>query len=290
MRPATAAERHPALDILSFGRWDDAFGALHVRVDRMLGEDRAQRLFDVIADRKAIKAEISDLIEELYAIGKPSAGSLALAWEMLTADPRKPASLYFLPQLQFVLNQADLEANDDSELRRRLRVWWEAADGLHLTAKVSLFRLADPEAECWPEEPDVITLLRERTSTSATLFADLGLPTLVVMPKDKSSKLNNYHGAFKDLIGAAMPLVVVRDLQRTSRRGFARWCWSDRREPARAVSCGAWPTWSASMSTGSTGRHRPTTNSAAPPRHGRIPKSRCRRARSLSRGRRTRWC
>jgi ATP-dependent Lon protease len=34
------------------------------------------------------------------------------------------------------------------------------------------------------------------------------------MPKDKSSKLNNYHGAFKDLIGAAMPLVVVRDLQR----------------------------------------------------------------------------
>jgi hypothetical protein len=189
------------------GRWADAFGALHARVDRML-EDRARRLFDVIADRKATQAEISDLIEELYGIGKPSAGALALAWEMLTADPRKPASLYFLPQLQFALDQADLDANVDAVLRQRLRFWWEAADGLHLAAKVSIFRLADPEAECWPEPQD------NHTSTSATLFADPGLPTLVVMPKDKSSKLNNYHAVFKDLVGAAMPLVVVRDLQR----------------------------------------------------------------------------
>jgi ATP-dependent Lon protease len=213
MRPATAAERHPALDILLMGRWDDAFGALHTRVDRTLGEDRAQRLFDVIADRGLIQEEIAALIEELYAIGKPSAGALALAWSMLTADPRKPASLYFLPQLQFALDNTWLSAVDEAELRKRLRVWWQVAEGEHKTQKVSIFRLADPEAECWPE-PEYAKAAQQHVSTATSLFADLGLPTLVVMPKDKSSKLNNYHGAFKDLVDAAMPLVVVRDLRR----------------------------------------------------------------------------
>jgi ATP-dependent Lon protease len=49
-------------------------------------------------------------------------------------------------------------------------------------------------------------------STSATLFADLGLPALVVMPKSKASKLNNFHAQYKDLVDAALPLVVVRDV------------------------------------------------------------------------------
>jgi ATP-dependent Lon protease len=54
--------------------------------------------------------------------------------------------------------------------------------------------------------------LEPRTTTSRELAQALGLPTLVVMPKDKASKLNNYHSAYKDLVDAALPLVVARDV------------------------------------------------------------------------------
>jgi ATP-dependent Lon protease len=134
---------------------------------------------------------------------------------MLTADPRKPESFRFLPQLQFAIDHADLEAEDAADARQRICVWWRAAEGEWPVSQVSIFRIAaiettpgddlqDPEPELHPQEMT--------TSTSATLFADLGLPTLVVMPKDRASKLNNFHSQYRDLVDAALPLVVARDV------------------------------------------------------------------------------
>lgn len=210
MKPAPT-ERHPALILLTASRWDDAFGMMHVHSEPLIGAARAQCLLDAVHDRTALRTEIFETIEKLYAIGTPAAGALALAWSMLTCDPRKPASFHtVLPQLQHALDQANLEADDDADVRRRLRTWWEAADGEYRTSKVSIFRLADPEAECWPDplapEPEVV-------QTSTPQSPDLGIPTLVVMPKSKTTKIKSEHVSYKNMVDAALPLVVVRDLQ-----------------------------------------------------------------------------
>lgn len=216
MRPATAAERHPALNILLYSRWDDAFAWLHgmstnvatrVRLDEVLACSASA------SDRAAVQVAVAGVIEDLYSIGTLKAGALALAWSMLTVNPRVPVSFHgVLPQLQHLVDSSGLAADDDADLLRRLRTWWQAAEGEFNTASVSIFRLADPESECWPD-PLTPELEVVQPSTSQTLFVDLGLPTLVVLPASKASKLNNYHAAFKDLIDVALPLVVVRDLR-----------------------------------------------------------------------------
>ena len=211
MRPATDIEKHPALNILMMGRWDDAASWLHGASTDQTPRCRLDDLMASFAERGACQIVIVDLIEDLYAVGTPAAGALALAWSMLTCDPRKPASFHtVLPQLQHALDQTNLEADDDADVGRRLRTWWEAADGEYRTSKVSIFRLADPEAECWPDplapEPEVV-------QTSTPQSPDLGIPTLVVMPKSKAAKIKSEHVSYKNMVDAALPLVVVRDLQ-----------------------------------------------------------------------------
>jgi len=213
MRPATAAERHPAFDLLMCGRWDDAFGTLHARSEKVIGAERAQALLDALSDRKAMREEIRDLVDLLYACASPNDGATALAWSMLNCDPRKPETFHaVMPQLQHALDAADLPADDDAGLRRRLRVWWRAAEGEFKTAKVSIFRFADPEAECWPDPAEPNAALAFVRSTPAATASG---PTLVVMPKVKATKLNSFHSPYKDLVDAPLPLVIVRDLARS---------------------------------------------------------------------------
>lgn len=202
--------RHLALLLLLASRWDDAFGMLHSVSEPTLGDERCQALLDAANDRAAVRGEIFGTIERLYALGTPHTGALALAWQMLTCDPKKPDSFVpVLPQLQHLLDNTDMTADADADLRRRIRVWWKAADGDFRTSKVSIFRLADPEAECWPDEPE-FTMKQQPVKSAAA--APSG-PTLVVMPKARSSKLNNYNAHYKEMVDAALPLVVVADVQ-----------------------------------------------------------------------------
>ena len=71
--------KHPALQLLMFSRWDEAFGHLHSISEGLLGEKRAQDLLDAVHDRKAVRKEIRDAVEALYADGTPAVGALALA-------------------------------------------------------------------------------------------------------------------------------------------------------------------------------------------------------------------
>lgn len=203
MRPATHAERQHALVILTLDRWDDAFVTLHAASQGQLGVKRSQAMLDALGDRAAVRTVIMENIEYLYSVGTPAAGALALAWAMLTADPRRADSLYFLPQLQWALDTANLDADEDADARRRLRTWWRAADGEYRTSKVSIFRLADPGAQCWPDP--LLPIEAKVPPASAG-------PSLVVMAQGKASKLNSFHAAYKYLVDAPMPLVVVRDL------------------------------------------------------------------------------
>ncbi|WP_210183132.1 AAA family ATPase [Bradyrhizobium sp.] len=179
----------------------------------VLDTQRLQAMLDVAGDRKPLQREIRAAVEVLYGMGKPATGALALAWSMLTCNPRRPASFWpVLPQLQHILDNAELEDDDDELARRRLRTWWRAADGDFVTAKVSIFKLADPEAECWPDVQVEAAFDLSYRNETVQPRVDPG-PTLVVMPKAKAAKLKNDHASWKDLLDAALPLVVVRDVQ-----------------------------------------------------------------------------
>jgi ATP-dependent Lon protease len=205
---------HPALQVLMFSRWDDACGWLYNATEAALGDVIAKSFLDVLADRVAVQAEIVDLLDHLYAIGTPRAGAIALAWQMLTADPRKLASFSMLPQVQFAIDHAELDADDDADVRARVRIWWRAAEGEWTGSEVSIFRIADVETQRdvdVDDQPDPRGELREMAGSAS---ATRGAPTLVVMPKSKASKLNSFQTAYKDLVDAALPLVVVRDVAR----------------------------------------------------------------------------
>ena len=92
-RPAHA---HPALEMLTFQRWDAACGWLHGKSTALAPRWRLDDVMSIFADRKAVREAILALIEDLYAEATPATGRLALAWQMLTADPRQPATFRFL--------------------------------------------------------------------------------------------------------------------------------------------------------------------------------------------------
>jgi ATP-dependent Lon protease len=209
---------HPALQLLMFSRWDTACGWLLGKSTDLAPRWRLDDVMSNFGDRKAVRETILALIEILYAGFTVETSQLALAWSMLTVDPSKPESFSsVLPALQHALDTSDLDKPADAELRERIRSWWRGGKGEWTESEVSIFRIADVETQHdgdVSDPPDPEPKLQEMaTSTSATLFADLGLPTLVVMPKDKSSKLNSFHAQYKDLVDASLPLVVARDVQ-----------------------------------------------------------------------------
>lgn len=222
-KDSSTPARHPALAILASDRWDDAFGVLHHASEHLLGDACAQALLDKLGDREEVRAEILLTVDALYAIGTIEAGNLALAWSMLTCDPRKPDSFnHVLPQLQHTLDTAGLDPEGDAELSRRLRCWWEACDGMCTGSAVSIFCIAAIAAEDGvdddlpppePADPKEETVETVFLMNSSPLRSPSG-PSLVVLSAAKASRLNAATAAYKDLIGVALPLVVVRDLAR----------------------------------------------------------------------------
>jgi ATP-dependent Lon protease len=206
--------QHPALQALMMPRWDHAFGSLQPPTRDVIGDDAIMCLIDaVMRDRTSAQVAIRSLVDDLYARGTPDAGALALAWSMLTADPRKPKSFRFLPQLQFAIDHTNLFGDEITDVSERIRIWWRAAEGEWTDSDFSIFRIAEVEAirdSCNDVHPDPAE--QQEIGHTSTPFADIGLPTLVVMPSDKATKLNNFHGAYRDIVDAALPLVVVRDV------------------------------------------------------------------------------
>jgi ATP-dependent Lon protease len=200
--------QHPALVVLLIDRWDDAFGFLHHQSKELLGNDRAQRLHDAYA----VQAEIHAVVDALYARGKVASGELALAWSLLTCDPRQPATFHrVLPQVQFALDNPGLSADDDANVRDRIRIWWRAAEGEFTASKKSMFAIAhDMPDDVYVPDPEVEQPSAE--TVSSWFSAPYAGPTLVVMPKSRASKLNNHNAVFKDIVDKPLPLKVARGL------------------------------------------------------------------------------
>lgn len=224
---AGRAERLPmtdpryALQTLLQSRWADALGLLFAPTATFVGVARMQPLIGATLDatgaRAATLEQIRALIETLYASGTPATGDLALAWLMLTADPREPASfLPIMPQLQFMLDSTELDERAESELRSRIRVWWRGLQGAFIDARASIFRIAadetnpltegDPEFEA---APDFGGLHRPHIPPRPALPVG---PTLVVMPAKLATRLNNFQSGFKPIVDKAIPLVVALDV------------------------------------------------------------------------------
>jgi ATP-dependent Lon protease len=208
---STAPANAPLPVVLLLHRgWPQAAGAFwaHLRAIESDYKDLGDAFWSGEKDRA--KAAARALADRLFAVG---AGEEALAALMLAADPQEPATFQsFMPQLAFAAEhlweRPTAEATRDS-LRRRLQVWWRAARGDFRDEPNSIFWLAHLEAHLELAESD--KPIGEPTPKDQEAHP----PGVVVMPKDKATKLNSWQATeFKDLIGARLPLVCARDLAR----------------------------------------------------------------------------
>lgn len=212
---------HPALALLLLGRWDDAFGVLHQLSEQHLGDERAQRLLDVCGDRAAVQDEIRETVDALYARGTPETGELALAWSMLTCMPSyTPSFRAVLPQLQYALDAADLDANDDGDVRDRLRVWWAAGRGDHTNETRSMFAVAVAvlAGEIMKESALEPVPAFEPVDVARFFMTPYPGPTKVVMRAAKAAKLAAHTKHFEAILDKPLPLVIGRDLANAQRR------------------------------------------------------------------------
>jgi hypothetical protein len=198
-----------------FNRWDAAFGNLHAMSQGLLGMKRSQALLDAANDRKAIQAEVREAIEALYSDGTPAVGQLALAWQLLTVDPRRAYTFWgILPQLTIALDAADLPTDDDADVRRRLRIWWDAAQGQFSEAQASMFSIAAIALEDGADEQPSLEPLIHATLSHWMMPPKPPGPSLVVMPAKRATKLGAAQAHYKDLVDAALPLVITHNLQK----------------------------------------------------------------------------
>ncbi|PDT86073.1 hypothetical protein CO669_29975 [Bradyrhizobium sp. Y36] len=212
---------HPALNLLLVGCWDDAFGVLHQLSESVIGEARAQRLLDVCGDRQAVQVEIRETVDALYSLGTHDAGALALAWSMLACRPSYPPGFRaVLPQLQYALDAADLDADLDVDVRERLRIWWAAGAGDYVREKRSMFAVTvavlageiEKESALEPVKPF------EPVDVAKWFRTPYPGPSLTVMPAAKATRLNNHNKPFAEILDKELPLVCARNLDQARKR------------------------------------------------------------------------
>ncbi|MGY0572801.1 AAA family ATPase [Bradyrhizobium sp. RDM12] len=205
---------HPAFATLRRPTWDAAFRALLEQSHPSIGAGAADDLRTLVGDRALITQAIPELIESLYARGTVAAGELALAWSMLRCSPSRPASFRgILPQLQAALDCSDMDSDDHSDLRDRLRIWWRAARGdfadrpqqlsMHSLAETELTEMQKPQLAHAPPR---------------WFSAPYPGPTLVVMPRAKATKLGPNTRAFESILDKPLPLAVARNLTEAQRK------------------------------------------------------------------------
>jgi ATP-dependent Lon protease len=196
----------PCVELLACDSWDDAFNWLSAETRRQPKGD-----IDVMPplrldDRKKQADLIKAHVESLFGEGRNFCGDLALAWQMLLCDPRRPHTFNaVMPQLAWSLRHRSVVTNSAEEnlLRARLHLWWEAAAGKWNDTKDSIFVITAMLADHSDKESDEQPELTEPDPEPAA-------PSVVVMRKDRAEE-KGLPQAWKDLRDVALPLVVCRD-------------------------------------------------------------------------------
>lgn len=202
------------VELLGCDNWGEGFNWLTRETDRQLLERHGISAPAWTEGRKKQAALIREHVEVLFAQGQTSCGELALGWQMMLCDPRKPESFnVVMPQLAWMLAQAVVTNPAElTMLRARLHLWWDAAAGKWDDSKESIFRIcakladkdeiyarhteiAEPDTDPFPESPST---------------APPAGPTVVVMRKDRAEE-KGLPQAWTELRDVALPLVVCRD-------------------------------------------------------------------------------
>jgi len=192
-----------------------------------IGEIESLPRGDLAADfwsgeKERCKAVCRTLADLLFAAGR---GEEALAALMLAADPAEPQTFEIvLPQLTYAIEHLwewPAAGVTRQHALGRLTVWWRAARGDFEDDDSSIFWITglemldqDGSSEGLPpaEEPDKCEQEDEPEE-----------PGIVVMPKDKVTKLNNYQSEFKDLVDARLPLRLAGDIGAVRRKLIAEY-------------------------------------------------------------------
>jgi ATP-dependent Lon protease len=142
-------------------------------------------------------------------------GLEALSALMLAADPAEPKSFEIvLPQLAFAIEQLwdwPTVKSTRHHVLQRLGVWWRAARGDFVDNQRSIFWIV--RLEVFEKDAPSEGLPAPRAQNKSKQEDErTEEPGIVVMPKGRATKLNDYHSEFKTLVDAKLPLRIARDI------------------------------------------------------------------------------
>ncbi len=207
------------VELLWQGGWPPAAHLFWSRIAEIPGIPRGDLAADFWSGEKdRCKQANRTFAGLLFAAGR---GEEALAALMLAADPAVPQTFEIvLPQLAYAIEHRwdwPTARTTRADTLGRLMVWWRAARGDFADLDRSIFLIVTIEMlEQYDPSDGLPTPTSEQTSRDENEGSRSDAPHasgLVVMAKDKATKLNNFHSEFKDLVDARLPLVVARDCQ-----------------------------------------------------------------------------
>ena len=192
--------------------WPHAAGLFWSRIKAIgvPGDDVASDFWSW--EKERCKQACRTLTDLLFTAGH---GLEALSALMLAADPTEPQTFEIvLPQLAFAIEHLwdrPTAKSTRHHVLQRLGVWWRAARGDFTDNDSSMFWIV--RLEVFEKDDPSEGLLPVRAENEGGQGGEpKEEPGIVVMPKDKATKLNNYHNEFKDLVDAKVPLRLATDI------------------------------------------------------------------------------
>jgi ATP-dependent Lon protease len=161
--------------------------------------------------KERCRAACRTLADLLFAAGR---GEEALAALMLAADPAEPQTFeIMLPQLTYAIEHLwdwPTAGITRQHALVRLTVWWRAARGDFENEGSSIFWFT--RLEMLNQEGPSEGLPPAREQDKCEQEHEPEEASIVVMPKDKATKLNSFQSEFKDLVDAKLPLRLADDI------------------------------------------------------------------------------
>jgi ATP-dependent Lon protease len=207
-----SSELLPVTLLWEYG-WPHAAGHFWARIDAIGGVPTKDIASDFWSgEKERCKQASRTLANLLFAQGH---GKEALSALMLAADPTEPKTFEIvLPQLTFAIEHLwdwPTAKSTKHHLFQRLGIWWRAAREDFKDSKSSIFWIV--RLRLFEKDDPSEGLPPARAQNEGQHGGQpKEEPYIVVMPKDKATKLNDYHTEFKTLVDAKLPLRLATSI------------------------------------------------------------------------------